>query len=205
MDELLQAFCATLETAFNRLIGMDPEAKRRLTAMQGKVIRIRLKEIDLSLSLIPTSDGVMVYPHYEGDPDTEIVGTPLGLLNLGLGNKSALFQGEVEINGDVKLGQQVNRMLDQLHIDWEEQLSSLTGDAIAHHLGRVARGTLEWGTQALGGLAANLTEYLQQESRDLPLNEEVTPLLKEIDLFRDDLARLEARIKRIQHTLGNEE
>lgn len=205
MDELIQAFCATLENAFNSLIGMDPEAKRRLAAMQGKVIRIRLKEIDLSLTLIPTSDGVMVYPRYDAEPDTEIVGTPMGLLNLGLGNKSALFAGEVEINGDVKLGQQVNRMLDQLHIDWEEQLSHLTGDAVAHHLGRVARSTLEWGTQALSGFAANLTEYLQQESRDLSTQDEVTPLLKEIDNFRDDLARLEARIKRIQHTLGNEE
>lgn len=205
MDELIQAFCATLESAFNSLIGMDPDAKRRLTAMQGKVIRIRLKDIDLSLTLIPTSDGVMVYPLYDAEPDTEIIGTPMGLINLGLGNKSALFQGEVEINGDVKLGQQVNRILDQLHIDWEEQLSQLTGDAVAHHLGRVARDTLEWGTQALIGLATNLTEYLQQESRDLPTQDEITPFLRQIDTFRDDLARLEARIKRIQHTLGNEE
>ncbi|MDH5182943.1 MAG: SCP2 sterol-binding domain-containing protein [Gammaproteobacteria bacterium] len=205
MDELLQAFCATLESAFNGLIAMDPEAKHRLADMQGKVIRIRLKEIDLSLTLIPTSDGVMVYPLYDAEPDTEIVGTPMGLINLGLGNKSALFTGEVEINGDVKLGQQVNRLLDQLHIDWEEQLSHLTGDAVAHHLGRAARGTLQWGTQALGGLATKLTEYLQHESRDLPLHDEVEPFLTQVDGLRDDLARLEARIKRIQHTLGNEE
>ena len=205
MDELIQAFCATLETAFNALIDMDPEAKRRLLAMQGKVIRIRLKEIDLSLTLIPGNDGVMIYPHYEGEPDTEIVGSPVGLLNLGLGNKGALFQGEVVINGDVQLGQQLNRMLDQLNIDWEEQLSRLTGDALAHHLGRVARGTLAWGSQALGGLAANITEYLQQESRDLPTRDEITPFLQQVDGLRDDVARLEARIKRIQHTLGREE
>lgn len=205
MDELIQAFCATLESAFSALIGMDPEAKRRLAGMQGKVIRIRLKDIDLALTLVPTDRGVLVYPHYEGDPDTEIVGTPVGLIALGLGQKQALFAGEVEINGDVSLGQQVNRMLDQLQIDWEEQLSRLTGDAVAHHLGRVARGGLAWGTEALGGLARNITEYLQQESRDLPTYDEVEPFLHQVDGLRDGVARLEARIKRLQHTLASEE
>jgi len=205
MEELLIAICAAVEGGFNTLIDMDPDARRRLAALQGRLIAVRLKGIDLSLYLMPTDRGVQVHSHYSGAPDAEILGTPMGLLSLGLGNNDAMFEGEVEIRGDVELGQDFKRLLDQLEIDWEEQLSRLTGDALAHHIGRVVRGGLQWGRSAIETLARDVAEYLQEESRDLPTRAEVTPLLDGIDEFRDDLARLEARIARLQHTLGEEE
>jgi ubiquinone biosynthesis protein UbiJ len=205
MEELLLAICAAVEGAFNTLVAMDPEARRRLAAMQGKVIAVRLKGIDLSLYLIPTDRGVQVYSHYTDEPDTEITGTPIGLLSLGLGNTDAMFEGDVEINGDTELGQAFKRMLDQLQIDWEEQLSRITGDALSHHIGRVVRGGLQWGGRTLNTLARDVAEYLQQESRDLPTQAEIEPLLNGIDNFRDDVARLQARVARVQHALGEGE
>ena len=205
MEELLLIICAAVEGAFNRLIAMDPEARRRVAAMQGKVIAVRFKGVDLCLYLIATDRGVQVYPHYDDEPDTEITGTPMGLLSLGLGNTDAMFDGDVEIIGDVELGQRFKRMLDKLDIDWEEQLSRYTGDAISHHIGRVVRGGLQWGRRTLNTLALDMAEYLQQESRDLPTQAEVSPLLDGVDNLRDDVARLEARVARIQHALGEEE
>jgi ubiquinone biosynthesis protein UbiJ len=205
MEELLIAICAAVEGGFNTLIDMDPDARRRLSAMQGKLIAVRLKGIDLSLYLLPTDRGIQVHPHYSGEPDTEILGTPMGLLSLGLGNSDAMFEGEVEIRGDVELGQAFKRLLDRLDIDWEEQLSRLTGDALAHHIGRVVRGGLGWGARTLNTLARDVAEYLQEESRDLPTRPEITPLMNGIDDLRDDVDRLEARLTRIRQTLGKEE
>lgn len=205
MEELLIALSAAVEGGFNTLIEMDPDARRRLAALQGRLIAVRLKGIDLSLYLMPTDRGIQVHPHYSAEPDTEILGTPMGLLSLGLGNNDVMFAGEVEIRGDIELGQDFRRMLDKLEIDWEEQLSRVTGDALAHHIGRVVRGGLGWGSRALETLAQDVAEYLQEESRDLPTQAEVSPLLNGIDEFRDDVARLEARINRLHHTLGVEE
>lgn len=205
MDEVVLALCAAFEGAFNTLIDMDPEAKRRLSAMQGRVIALRLKEIDLGLFLVPTDRGVQVYPRYEGEADTEIIGTPAGFVSLGLGNTDAMFEGEVEIRGDVELGQAVKRLLDKLDIDWEEQLSHVTGDAVAHHIGRLVRGGLKWGREAAATLGRDVADYLQQESRDLPTQEEIRPFLNDVDRLRDDVSRLDARLARILHTLDGEE
>ncbi|MBD3671285.1 MAG: SCP2 sterol-binding domain-containing protein [Gammaproteobacteria bacterium] len=203
MDEIILALCATIEGAFNTLIDMDPEAKRRLSTMQGKVIAIRLKEIDLSLYLLPTDRGVQIYPHYDGEVDTEIVGTPVGLISLGLGNTDAMFEGDVEIRGDVELGQAIKRLIDKLDIDWEEQLSRVTGDTLAYTLGRMLRSGLQWGQDAIDTLGRDAVEYLQQESRDLPDRKEVDPFLNEVDRLRDDVSRLEARLQRLDRKLGD--
>lgn len=204
MEELLIAICAAVEGAFNTLIDMDPATRMRLSGMQGRVIAVRLKGPQLSLYLVPTDRGIQVHPRYDGEVDTEILGSPMALLSLGLGNQDAMFAGEVEIRGDVELGQQFKRLLDRLDIDWEEQLSRLTGDALAHHLGRVFRGGWQWGRDTLHTLARDLAEYLQQESRDLPGHAEVTPLLNDIDAFRDDVERLEARVARLRQRLQKE-
>ncbi|MBD3610633.1 MAG: SCP2 sterol-binding domain-containing protein [Gammaproteobacteria bacterium] len=205
MDELLLASCAAIESGFNTLIGLDPESRRRLASMQGKVIAVRLKEIDLQLIFLPTDRDIQIYHQFEGEPDTTIIGTPVGMVNMALGNSEALFQGEVEIEGDIELGQQFKRLLDKLDIDWEEQLSHYTGDALAHQFGRFLNDGFHWGKRTLSTLAGNVTEYMQQESRDLPTNHEVQPFLRNVDQFRDDLARLEARIHRLHKTLGEKE
>ena len=69
----------------------------------------------------------------------------------------------------------------------------------------MVRGGLQWGGRTLNTLARDVAEYLQQESRDLPTQAEIEPLLNGIDNFRDDVARLQARVARVQHALGEEE
>jgi len=194
---------ATLEQLLNQAIRLDPEAPARLVPMHGHVIELQLKGLGLSLYLIPEPNGIQLLGAFEGDPDCSLRGSPLDLVRMRNSRESAdqLFGGAVEIQGDSALAHSFGAFLAGLEIDWEEQLSRLTGDPVAHEVGNLGRVLLDWGRTQQQTLRQNLREYLQEELRLLPGRLELEPFFSDVDRLRDDLARLEARVARLQQSI----
>lgn len=193
------AIAAALEVAINQVLQLDPDSLARLQALQGKVVAIELRGLNISFYLIPDDRGLNVFSHFEGEPDTVLRGTPLSMVRMGVAARpgDVLLAGDVEISGDVELGQQVREILDGLDIDWEEHLSHLTGDIVAHKLGDIARGVITWGRKTADILGQDVAEYLQEESRDLVTPSEVEEFLGQVDILRSDVDRFEARVSRL--------
>lgn len=191
---------ATLEQLLNRAILLDPEAPARLAPMYGRVIELQLKGLGLSLYLVPEFKGIQLLGAFEGPPDCSLRGSPLDLLRMRNSRASAdqLFGKAVEIQGDSALAHSFGAFLAGLEIDWEEQLSRLTGDLVAHELGNLGRVLMDWGRTQQQTLRLNLREYLQEELRLLPGRLELEPFYSDVDRLRDDMARLEARVARVQ-------
>ena len=193
-----------LEAALNTALRLDPVAFGKLGRFSGKVIAIELQGLELTLYLLPGTDGINLMNQYEAEPDTVLSGTPLAMAKMALGPDASkvLFAGEVTIRGDVETGQAFKRLLDELDIDWEEQLARFTGDIAAHKLGQLFRATTHWGRQALDILGQDATEYFQLEGQDLPVPAAVRQFLHEVDELRDDTARLEARLTRLRQQIN---
>lgn len=191
---------AALEAALNAALSLDPVTRDRLAALEGRVVGLEFRGLGVSLYLLPGHGGFQLLGDYAGEPDTRLSGTPFGLLRLGLApmTGSGLFGGEVTITGDVELGQRFKAILDGLEVDWEEHLSHLVGDVVAHQLGNLARGFAAWGRKSLGSLARDTGEYLQEERGWLPHRYGVDDWLTEVDLLRSDVDRMEARVQRLQ-------
>lgn len=197
---LPQTGLAVLESVINAALRLDPDTVSRLALLAGKVIAVDLRGLDVTLFLLPGSDGLRLMGHYEGEPDTRLQGTPVALLRLNRGRPGeGLFSGEVRIAGDIELGQRMQRVLGGLEIDWEEQLSRLTGDLLARQLGRRVSGLLQWGREAGDRLQYALADYLQEERRDLPSRYEVSGFLDGVDELRSGVDRLQARLQRLEH------
>ena len=207
MSEITTAMAAALEAGLNQVLKLDPETLERLGQLQGKVIAIELRGLSITLYMIPEQQGLNVFADYEGEPDTVLRGTPIAMLRMGAAQHAGdvLFAGDVEISGDVELGQQFRDILDGLDIDWEEHLSRITGDAVAHKVGNLVRGALDWGKKTADTLAQDSAEYLQEESRDLPNRYEVEEFLAQIDQLRSDVDRAEARITRLEKHNASQE
>lgn len=190
---------ATLEQLLNQAIRLDPETPKRLSPLHGRVIELQLVGLGLSLFLIPEPNGIQLLSAFEGEADCTLRGTPLDLARMRSSQESAnqLFRGSVEISGDSHLAQQFGDFLAGLDIDWEEQLSKLTGDVIAHEIGNATRGLLSWGRSQTQTFEQNLQEYLQEELRLTPSRLEIDPFFSDVDRLRDDVERLEARIARL--------
>lgn len=190
-----------LNAAINRYLRLDPEAMARMTMLDVQCIAIELRGLELTFYALPDSTGLQLTDHYEGTPDTTLTGTPIGLAQLGLGKykEKTLFSGAVDISGDVESGQAFQAILDDLDIDWEEQLSRLTGDMVAHRLGNAVRRAGTVLRQGRSTTQQNIREYLQEELRILPAHIEVENFCTAVTQLAMATDRLDARILRLQN------
>lgn len=198
------AALAGLEQALNAALALDPQTGKRLARLQGRLIAVELRGTGITLTLQPTSEGKLrLMGDHDGEVDTTLRGAPFALLRMSSGRTGeGMFSGEVEIDGDVELGQQIQRVFEKLDIDWEEHLSRLTGDIVAHQIGNSVRGLFTWGRRATEHLGMNTADYLQEESDTLPVDWEVEEFIQGVDTLRSDVDRIEARVKRLSKQIG---
>ncbi|MCF6219240.1 MAG: SCP2 sterol-binding domain-containing protein [Gammaproteobacteria bacterium] len=191
----------TLQRTFNHCLGFDSLSRQRLLALQGRVIAIEFSDLAVQIYLCPEVDEVSIFATYEGGVDVTLRGTLLAFSRMAMADDSAeaLFSGDIALEGDSALGQRFGEIIKELEIDWEEMASRLMGDVLAHKLGGLLRDGFAWSRDNVNSSQQTLAEYLQEELRLLPVKAEVEPFLEEVHTLRNDLDRVEARIRRLQH------
>ncbi len=203
--ELPLALTAAFETACNRVLSLDPNSATRMRALQGKVIAIAVRDLNLRLYLLPGPDGMQALSQYEHAPDAVLHATPAALWNLARGGEAAhmMLRDEIRVEGDTQLGQDFKSLLDQLDIDWEEQLSSVLGDVLAHQVSRSVQAGMRWSATTVSSLEQDVGEFVQEEARLAPSGPELTQFMDDVDELRADADRLEARLKRLLSRLAD--
>ena len=104
----------------------------------------------------------------------------------------------MRIEGDAEVAQAFSELLKEARPDLEEELSRLIGDVAAHQVGNAARSVIGFAQRAADTFAQNVSEYLQEEGRDVPSRTEAEEFIAGVDKLRDDVDRLEARIARLE-------
>ena len=200
-SEIAMAITAALETTINAYLKLDPETLQQFARLKDKVIAIELEgmpDFTIKLYCLPSTQGISIMSQYQGKADTLISGRPLSLAKLTLFKDTrVMFDGEVKITGDVELGQKFKKILEGIDIDWEEHLSSVTGDVIAHKAGHAIQEISSWWRNNKARAETNGRDYLQQEVEVLPMSNEAEIFYNDIETLRDDTARIEARIKQL--------
>jgi len=186
----------------NRVLWLDPDTLVRLGEMEGRVIAVELGEADapaMTIYVLPSGSGLQLRTEFDGQADVTISGHVPVFARLLTGARALHPSrgGGLHIRGDLELGQQFQRVLERIDIDWEEHASRVIGDMAAHRLGNAARAARAWAREAGETLLADAREYLQEESRLLARHEQVEHFLREVDRLRADLDRLESRINRL--------
>lgn len=186
---------AWLDAAINRYLSLDPEVQAKLAELEGRVIAVQITGVNRSLYFFPHQAGMNVAEQYQGPADTTLRGSPIALLKMGMSRDVAplMLKGEVEIEGDVRLGRRFKKILSEMDVDWEEYLARVIGDAPAHNLFSLAKKIINWGQQAGTDVAADISEYLQEESRDVVSKPELEMFYEEVDALRTRLDRAQAR------------
>jgi ubiquinone biosynthesis protein UbiJ len=192
----------TLETAFrplinmiNRRISATTPARELTEALNGVVIALRIRNTGLAAYFHIHRRSITMTGDYADDPDVAISGSLLGLMRLaGDDGEEAIRDGSVDLTGDAEIAQGFQRLLRFGRPDIEEELSGVIGDAAAHQVGDLARGLGRWARQARSTIGQNISEYLQEESRDVPSRYEVDAFADDVDKLRDDVDRLAAKI-----------
>ena len=186
-----------LEKIVNQYLQLDPEVMHKLSAYEGKVLCVDVIGVNRQYYLLPQEDKVEIRTEFESTADTIIRGAPSALIKLGMQSDTAalMLSGEIEIIGDVRLGRELKKCLSNLKIDWEEHFSSVIGDVPAHLAFKAISKITTWTKQTVSTLKMDVSEYLQEESRDIVSGAEMYGFNTQVDRLRDDVDRLEATLK----------
>lgn len=202
---LPDALLAAAEAAINQVLALDAEGAARLAKVQGQVLEVVLTGFGTRLYVLPGESKLFLYGAYDAEPDCVVHGSPVALLGMVTSEhrEDAVFAGSIRIDGDNRLAQTLGEVFQGLDVDWEEQLSKLLGDTLAHRLMERARAGERWAGRSRDVTRENLREYLQEEAAVVPSRQELDAFLAAVDLLRDDVERLAARVERLeQHRHG---
>lgn len=198
LDPALLAF---LENAANRLLRLDSVALARLAELEGKTIRLQTTGADpFAVTVRPEAGGVRLSVATEPKPDVTLTGDLPVFFRFVLRRffPDVVAAGEVQISGDIELGQRFHRILEQADVDWEEQTARVLGDVPARQLGNLVRGVHAWMQSTRTTLRQDLEEYLLDESRLLPRRGRVTDFRASVERLQRDLDALEQRLARLR-------
>ncbi len=189
------------EATLNRVLRLDPDTRARLGELQDKVIRLRLGNAEpVELYVLLSAAGVQLRETHERSPDVTLSGDVPVFARLALRRivPDMVAAGDLQISGDIDLGRRFQHILEKIDIDWEEQAAQVLGDVAAHRLGNAVRGAARWSQQALRTLSQDAAEYLQEESRLLPLRSRAAAFRQGVEAVQAEADRLEARIARLR-------
>lgn len=188
-----------LENTLNRNIAASSAARAACKRLDGKALAVRVgvasEHTLLALRFACAQERIAVSPHSDAPVAATLTGTPLAYLSMiGAQPESAVRSGSVRIEGDAEVAQAFRDLLKAAQPDFEEELSRVIGDVAAHQVGKLARGALGFGQRVVDTAAQNISEFLQEESRDVVTRIELDEFADAVDKLRDDVARAEAKM-----------
>lgn len=191
LDSLMQPVARVL----NRNIGESTAAREQCQRLDGKIVAIRVRDTALACYFSIDNEVVTLGTEPDAEPDVIITGS---LVTLALmAGEDSIRDGSLDLAGDAATAQAFQQLLAHAKPDVEEELSGVIGDSAAHTLGQFAKGVGRWASETRSIMRDNIREYLQEESRDVPSRYEVERFSKDVNVLRDDVDRLAARIDRL--------
>ena len=147
---------------------LDPGTRARLQALYGKCIRVHVTD-----SVPYYRDGIVVFvfPSARGielsaDSSKAVADASLALKArdlLALARNKPTAPDAVVIEGDHELLLTVLEIVKGFDIDWEKAIAPMTGDIIAHHVGKNIRATEKWLSQSFKEARRLAEEYMDEE------------------------------------------
>jgi len=192
------AWLASAEAILNRNIAALSRAAALTKRLEGSTLQV---DVDgFTRVRASCSSGRLALLAGDDSPaDAVISGSPPALLQMfRAATPSAQTRSSVQIRGDAEVANLYRDLFTAARPDLEEELSRWVGDLPARHLSQLAKSVRTWARRARRTAGENIAEYLQEEGRDLVTKTEVEEFLRGVDGVRDDVDRIEARLKGLE-------
>lgn len=216
---------SAVEGMFNRWIDLDAATRLQLNQLQGKLLRVVIDSPQLSVDVLFDQDAVRLSPTVLGmhehkpsifeqrpyDPAYSIHQATTTLCVSNLVELAKLLQsetggtGNIRLQGDLSLLQQLQRILAQASPDLAAQLSPWIGAVPA---GQV-RDIIQQGRQNIGRMLSNSTahaaEIITEDSQLLAARWQMEQFKRGSRELRQDIERLQAKLKQLQASIARKE
>ena len=189
-----------LSTAIMQVLNTDSLASARLNELAGRVIALQVSGFSTTVYAALDRGCLILATSAVREPDVTLTGRIADFAAFAQARRNAqtMPAGKLQIQGDLATAQAIQRLLDNLAIDWEALLATRVGDIAAHQIGRGVRRGLAWVREARAAWAQDIPAYLQTETQWVPTAEDVEALTRDGMTLVSDVDRLAARVDRLR-------
>jgi ubiquinone biosynthesis protein UbiJ len=192
------ALSKLFETLLNQAVQLDDMQGQALAPCDEKVVQLTFTDLGQTFFLIYQIDAdnpgtFSVQNHLMGAPDTHIQLTSLDWIGR---------QPNYEASGDEALAADFIQGVQSLNIDWEEQLSKITGDLVAFKIGSTVREGRKSVESAKRKAGDTLREYLQFEIELLPTAPQIQRFKRDVQHTTQAVDALEKRLQALSDNLS---
>lgn len=198
-----------VEDLANRVLSMDPTAAQRLALLHGATVLVAFDGAPLPSLLFGFDNEVISVERVSATEqsdhyDLRLNATPIAYLRAGLADETSdLTAYGIHVSGDIDVATRFTALVKQLDIDWEDELAQRVGDVPARALSVFAARGKDWSRQAKAAMTDNIGEFLTEESGEVPMRSDVENFLDEVDVMRNQVDSIEARIAALERKRTN--
>lgn len=196
-NTLTIAALASAEKMINAALRYDPATRIGLAHVEGKIIELQITTPGLTIFVMPMDDELRLMSNWDGDVDTRITGSLLAFIQLSQTEIHNLKDSGVTVMGDLSLLAEMQRLVKNLDIDWEEMLSQFTGDIIGHQSAQLIRAKFGWAKDRAKSAQRLTSEFLTEELQALPSKPELAHFYEHVDELRFAVDRAAARVEKL--------
>lgn len=197
-----------LESALNRALSLDDDTRQALARLDGRHVALHLASPPLAMAIRVDGEALRVGPvDAAAEPDLSVRTTIGGLLGqvrgmLGGGDDHATPSGRLRIEGDAELARALQRLAQRFDPDWQRPFVAAFGEVVGVQVANAAASALKGARRAGQEFAATAAEYVVEESRDVVGKHELEAFHDDVDVLRDDVERMAARVARLAAAAG---
>ncbi|WP_051526954.1 ubiquinone biosynthesis accessory factor UbiJ [Alkanindiges illinoisensis] len=212
----------TVETLFNQWIDLDAATRQQLNGLAGKLLRVVIDSPQLSVDVWFDQDKVRLNPTALGMPERKTsifeqrpydpVHDPLqapeqatttlhvaNLVELGkLMTAQAGATGNIPLQGDMSLLQQLQRILAQAQPDLASRLSPWIGAIPAGQLGNAISQTRQVFSRMASSVASHGSEAISEDSQLFVARWQMDQFKNNVRNLRQDIERAQAKLQQLQ-------
>ncbi len=179
----------------NHLIQQNPEHQHDLAAFSGRTVSISLSGFRVQGKI--TEQGFLVGS--DAEPDTEISFQGSTLQKILQGRQPGV--GDISISGDLMLGMSLLPIFGALRYYANDDLGRLFGDTVAGSISERAAFIGQTVKQIGQSIAEQIGEFSREPESPVVDQTMLNTWLEEVDKLRDDVARLNARLDRLERDI----
>ena len=173
----------------NHLLSQNDWMQTLLIDHQHKVIAIEISRLKIIFKV--NESGLLQALDESEEFDCIIKLTVNDFINQLVNNNN----GNISIEGDLDLANQVSQVLKKVEWDVEDDLSKYIGDIPAIQTTKVLKKIVTNSKKNISNITGSLLEYWQEENKILTKKINVEIFNSEVDKIVEDTDRLEAKIK----------
>ena len=186
-------FALPSAAALNHLLTQNSWASGRLVPFAGRTARFDIAPFSFAWTIL--TDGSIRDADSATSADAVCIIAPSLLPRLALHDEEA--HSEILSEGDAALLAEIFYLSRNLRWDAAENLSHVTGDIAAERIVQTLQNTRLQLQESMLNFSLAAAEYWTEERPLLAKPQQVSAFMHQVDTLRDDVSRLEQRIKRL--------